>query len=152
METVTIKKSQLDDIQAKLDFITVEMEAMKRHRQELEELRHDLSLIAKDMFNATVAELEDVAPFVQSSDIVHLGKKLLRNTSNLTESITRFEGAIDFLDTASPITKDIFNETLHKLDELDRKGYFTFFNSMMKNFDIVVDSMCPDDCISWEED
>ncbi len=145
MDTTTVN-TELAGINAKLDVILEEVDALKRQRLALAELRDDLSLIARDMFNSAVVELEDVAPFVNSGDFIHLVKKLLRNTASITESITRFEAALDIVETASPIGKDLFRDTLHKLDDLDQKGYFELAGSVVETVDTVVENMCREDC------
>lgn len=140
MENILID-NQLADIQQKLAFITEEIEKQKRQRKEFEELKSDLTLIAKDVFNTTVHELEDVAPFVKTGDFIHLVKKVLRNINSISDAITKFESAIDFMEDASPISKELFGDTLTKLDSLDRKGYFEVGKSLGKMMDSVVSNL-----------
>lgn len=144
MDNKTIQ-TQLQDIQQKLDFITEQMVETQRRQNELQELKNDLTLIGKDMFNAAVEELEDVAPYFDTKDLVHLLKKLLRNTRNLTRLLGQLESAEDLFKDLQPLSKKIFDEILATLNELDQKGYFEFFRESFQILDTIVTSFSVDD-------
>ncbi len=137
MNDATIE-AQLQAIQRKLDDISEELAVARKQRQEMQELKEDLTIIAKDMFNTAVEELEDVAPFIRTGDFLHLVKKILRNTNNITGAISKLESALDFIEDARPVGKELFNDALEKLDEFDRKGYFKFFEASLEIVDNVV--------------
>ncbi len=136
---------QLHSIDKKLDLISEELAVVRRQREELNELKQDLTVITKDVFNTAIVELEDIAPFVQTGDFLHLLKKILRNTRNITNVITQFESALDFFEDAKPISKELFNTTLEKLDEFDQKGYFQFIKELMNVTDRVVEHFSKED-------
>jgi uncharacterized protein YjgD (DUF1641 family) len=126
---------RIQDIQRKLDWITEELAASKRHRLEMKELKDDITVVAKDVFQTAVYELEDVSPFVKTGDFVHLLKKLIRNIRPITETLSQLENARDFLNDLKPLNKEIFCDVLHKLDDLDRKGYFKLIRELGKAVD-----------------
>ncbi len=136
---------EIREINRKLDFISGQMKEYQAHQKEIKELKDDLALIAKDMFDAAVEELEEVSPYFDSSDLIHLGKKLLRNTRNLNKMLTQVEGAADLFQDLRPIGKEIFDELLHTLNELDRKGYFEFFGEALKIIDTIVTTFSVED-------
>jgi uncharacterized protein YjgD (DUF1641 family) len=136
---------QLLEIQGKLDVITEEMAARKRQRQEMQELKDDLSAIAKDVFQTAVVELEDVAPFVNTGDFLHLIKKILRNTNAISAAISKFEGTIDFVEDFKPIGNDMFCGVLHKLDELENKGYFRLTRELAGAIDNALSQLSEED-------
>ena len=144
MDNKTIQ-TQLQDIHQKLDFITEQMRETQRRQKELQELKDDLTIIGKDMFNAAVEELDDVAPYFETKDLVHLLKKLLRNTKNLTRILGQIESAEDLFKDLQPMGKQIFNEVLDTLNELDKKGYFEFFRESFQIIDTIVTSFSVDD-------
>ena len=144
MDNKTIQ-TQLQDIHQKLDFITEQMRETQRRQKELQELKDDLTIIGKDMFNAAVEELDDVAPYFETKDLVHLLKKLLRNTKNLTRILGQLESAEDLFKDLQPMGKQIFNEVLDTLNELDKKGYFEFFRESFQIIDTIVTSFSVDD-------
>jgi len=137
--------NHLQDIHQKLDILTEQMQVTQRRQREFEELKQDLTLIGKDMFNAAVDELEDVAPYFDTQDLVHLLKKLLRNTRNLTGLLNQLEGAEDLFRDLKPLGKQIFDEVLETLDEFDKKGYFEFLRESFQIIDTVVTSFSVED-------
>lgn len=136
---------QLQSIDKKLDLMSEELAVVRRQREELNELKQDLTIIAKDVFNTAIVELEDIAPFVQTGDFLHLIKKILQNTRNITMVMTKFESALDFFEDAKPISKELFNDALEKLDQLDQKGYFQFIKELMNVADRVVEHFSEED-------
>lgn len=136
---------QLQAIDKKLDLITEELAIVRRQRQEFNELKEDLTLIAKDVFSTAIEELEDIAPFVQTGDFLHLLKKILQNTQNITMVMTKFESGLDFFADAKPVGKELFNDTLEKLNEMDQKGYFLFVKELLNVVDNVVGHFSVDD-------
>lgn len=123
-------QNQLDEINRKLDLISSELVEVARQRAELDDLKKDLTLVARDVFNSSVTELEDVAPFVNTGDFLHLIKKILRNINTITSLFEQLENALDFYRDAKPIGKSLFNDLLELLDQLDRQGYFVFAKEM----------------------
>ena len=137
MDETSLTK-QLQGIQEKLDSIQAELTVSRRHREEMQELKEDLTMVAKDLFQSAVVELEDVAPFVQTGDFLHLVKRIIRNTNNISSTISQLESLLDFLEDWRPIGKELFNDGLEKLDEMDRKGYFAFIKEISAIMDSIV--------------
>jgi len=136
---------QLQTIDKKLDLISEELAVVRRQREELNELKQDLTIITKDLFSTAVDEFEDIAPFVQTGDFLHLLKKILQNTRNITNVMTQFESGLDFFADVKPISKDLFNNILEKLNDLDQKGYFQFIKELMNVADRVVEHFSEED-------
>lgn len=146
METLTLSlEDQLAEINQKLDFISREMEAYRRRQQEIQELKEDLNRIAKDLFQAAVEELDEVAQHFDTNDLLFLMKKLLRNVRNLSRMMDQLESWRDFVENATPLTKEMFDELLSTLDELDRKGYFQFAGEVFKIIDTIITSFSVED-------
>ncbi len=138
-------QDQIDQINRKLDFIISEMELQRRHRAEMEDLRDDLLIAGKDLYQTAVVELEGLSDHLKTGDVIHLLKKLLRNTSNLARAFDQFESARDFLKDIGPIAREMFLDVMKKLDELDRKGYFEFAGEFMQVADRIVTSFTKED-------
>ncbi len=151
MENANISK-QLEDINQKLNIISQQMLESQKRQKEFEELKDDMSIIGKDMFNAAVEELEDVAPYFDTKDLIYLVKKLLRNTRNLNTMLTQMEGAADLFTDLKPLGKQMFDELMDSLNEMDRKGYFEFFSEAIKIVDTVVTSFTVDDVKLLKDD
>ncbi len=138
-------QTQIDEINSKLDIILEEIELQKKHRREMEDLKEDLFRVGKDVYETAVTELEEVHDHIKTGDIVHLGKKLLRNVNNLNRAFDQLESTRDFLNDVSPLVRESIIDMMNKMDELDRKGYFQFIKELQKAGDNVVTSFTPND-------
>ncbi len=136
---------QLAEIQTTLDGITAELALVRKQRQEMEDLKEDLTRVAKDLFAGAIEEFEDIAPFVKTGDFLHLVKLILRNTNNITEVIAKLESVLDFFEDFKPIGKELFGDTLNFLDRLDRAKYFEFANEAVRISDNVVKHFSSED-------
>jgi uncharacterized protein YjgD (DUF1641 family) len=143
--------ARLEAIESKLDLITEYIESERRHRREMQELKDDLAVVGKDLFQAAVVELDEVAAHFDSRDLLRLVKKLLRNTRHLNRMLDQMSSTADFFEDMKPIGKQMFQELLETLDELDRKGYFTFFREMVGVLDEVVTSYSVEDVRALRE-
>lgn len=142
---------QLDQIQNKLDHITFEIDRMQRQQGELDELKKDLTMVAGDMFKTAVHELDEVSYFVNSGDFLHLGKKLLRNTNNISGGLSKLESTVELFEDMKPLGHDLFHQTLAKLDELEKKGYFEFARGLGQILDNIVTHFSPEDIKALSE-
>jgi uncharacterized protein YjgD (DUF1641 family) len=138
-------QNQIDEINRKLDLILEEIELQKKHRREMEDLKDDLFRVGKDLYETAVVELEEVHDHIQTGDILHLGKKLLRNVNNLNKAFDQIESTRDFLQDVSPLVRESIIDFMGKLDEIDRKGYFHFAKEIQKAADNVVTTFSPND-------
>ena len=138
-------EEQLTAIEVQLSEISAFIREERQRRRETQELKNDLALIGNDMFQAAIVELEDVAGHFDSRDLLHLLKKLLRNTRNLNRMLDQLEGASGLFEELKPLGKQMFNELLESLNELDRRGYFAFGREMAALVDTVVTSFKPED-------
>ncbi|MGB2960133.1 MAG: DUF1641 domain-containing protein [Bacteroidota bacterium] len=136
---------QIDSINKKLDVILEEIELQRRHRREMEDLREDLTRVGKDVYQTALVELEDVHDYMNTGDVLALGKKLLRNVNTISATIEQLESIRDFLVDFSPISRELTGDLMNRLDELDRKGYFRFAKELNGVADTVVTSFAPED-------
>lgn len=138
-------QTQINEINRKLDIILEEIELQRKHRREMEDLKEDLFRVGKDLYETAVTELEEVHDHIQTGDILHLGKKLLRNVNNLNRAFDQLESTRDFLRDISPLVRESIIDLMNKMDEFDRKGYFQFIKELQRVGDNVVTSFTPND-------
>jgi uncharacterized protein YjgD (DUF1641 family) len=138
-------QTQIDNLSSKLDIILEEIELQRQHRREMDDLKDDLYRVCKDVYNTAIVELEEVPDHIQTGDILHLGKKLLRNVNNLNRAFDQLESTRDFLQDVSPLVRESIIDLMSKMDEFDRKGYFQFIKELQKAGDNVVTSFTPND-------
>jgi uncharacterized protein YjgD (DUF1641 family) len=91
------------------------------------------------------AELEDVAPHVRPDDIAVLLKQILRNMNNLNAALTHLQGAGELVQEATPIARQLLNDAITRLDEMDRKGYFAMGRELTRALDNVVSEFTVED-------
>jgi len=144
MEDKTMQ-TQMDELNRKLDLVLDEIELQKKHRREIDDLKDDLMRVGTDLYSTAVTELEEVHDHLQTGDILHLGKKLLRNVNTMNKIFDQLESAKDFLEDASPLVRESIIDFMAKMDEFDRKGYFLFFNELQNVMDNVVTSFTVED-------
>lgn len=144
MDENTIKQ-EIDAINKKLDIVLEEIEHQKKHRREIEDLKDDLMRVGKDLYQTTVTELDEFHDQIQTGDILHLFKKLLRNVNNITKTFEMLESTKDFLKDFAPISKELITDLMNKLDELDQKRFFIFLNELSKISEKLVSSLSIED-------
>ena len=138
-------QSQIDALNAKLDVILEEIEHQRRHRREMEDLKEDLMRVGHDLYRTAVEELEEIHDEVSTGDIAYLGKKLLRNVNNITQTFEQLENLKGFMEDFAPVSRQLSLDFMQRLHELDRKGYFDFIREVMRITDNVVTSFTVDD-------
>lgn len=138
-------QNQIDTINRKLDTILEEIEHLRQRRREMDDLKEDLIRVGKDFYQTAVEELDDVHDYLSTGDILYLGKKVLRNVRTITQTFEQLESLRDFLQDATPLARESFIDFMNKLDEFDRKGYFTFAKELGNITDRIVTSFSADD-------
>ncbi|MBI5646883.1 MAG: DUF1641 domain-containing protein [Ignavibacteriae bacterium] len=136
---------QFEEMNRKLDFLLSEVEAQRRHRQELDDLKDDLMRVGKDVYRTAVVELDGMHDSLSTAELLYLGKKMLRNVGTITSVIEQLESLKDFLVDAAPLARESVLGLMARLDEFDRKGYFVFMREFGRIADAVVTSYTPDD-------
>ncbi len=129
----------------KIDFLTEQVMETQRRQRELEELRKDLTPVFTDVFNTAVEELDEVSPYFTYEDLIFLVKKLLRNIRNLTAVFEQLESATDLVKDVAPLSRDIFDDMLQRLDDLEKKGYFSFMRAALGVLDKIVTNYTEED-------
>ncbi len=136
---------QVEELNRKMDLILEEIELQKRQRREMEDLKDDLMRVAKDVYETAVEELDQVHNHVNTRDLLHFGKYMLRNVNTISSVVEQLESMKDFLRDASPLIRQYILDTMDKLDEIDRKGYFEFVKELSKVSDKVITSFTKED-------
>ncbi len=138
-------QNQIDALNNKLDVIIEEMEHQRKHRQEMEDLKDDLMRVATGVYQSAINELEELHDQTTGEDLFYLGKKLLRNVNNISQTFELLENAKGFLEDFAPVSRELVFDAMNKFDEFDRKGYFEFFKELESVLDNIVTSFTVDD-------
>jgi uncharacterized protein YjgD (DUF1641 family) len=138
-------QAQIEQINKKLDIILEEIELQKNHRREVENLKDDLMRVGKDVYQTAVEELDQIHDYVNTRDILHFGKYMLRNVNTISKVVQQLESTKDFLNDAAPLIREYIVDFMAKLDEYDRRGYFEFIKESQIVIDKVVTSFSQED-------
>jgi len=141
-------EDRLQAIQEQLDSIQHDLQIRNLHLAEMQELKADLTVIVKDVMRTAIVELDDVAPFLQTGDFLSLAKKILRSTNRISASLSKLESAGDFFADVRPVSNDLFNRFIRKLDELETKGYFRVGADLQGALDALVRLLASKDVLA----
>lgn len=136
---------KIDALSAQVAYLTEEARLQQRRRQEWDELKNDLTPIASDVFRISVEQLDEVEQYVQLEDVFRLSKRLARNTRNLEQMLDQLESLAEMGRDITPLTRDAFLTLMTRLDDMERKGYFTFLRGGMEIMEKIVTSFTEDD-------
>jgi uncharacterized protein YjgD (DUF1641 family) len=129
---------QIDEINVKLDAI-LECALTQKHRSErMDDLVSDVNIIAKDAFRSTVEELDRQGVELNWDDLKYLSLKLLKNVDKFTWVMDTFESMYDLMQDMGPVLRESIIDAIRKMAEMEQKGYFEFFNEMMRAMDNIV--------------
>jgi len=146
MEQVLVELNQkVDALSAQVAFLAEEARVQQERRQEWDELKNDLSPVASEAYRLSVQQLDEIEGYVQLEDIIRVTKRLMRNTRNLEQMLDQLEGFADLSRELSPLSQDMFLMLMTRLDEMERKGYFSFFQGGMEIMDQVVSNFTEED-------
>ncbi len=138
-------EAKIDALAAQLELIVAEAREQRQRREAWDELRLDATPLLGQALDSASSELEDIQDFVSAQDLVRLGKRLLRNTRRIEETLERFESAVEFIDDAGSLGEEAFAKALRELESLERRGYFAFVRAGYGVVDRVVTSYSEDD-------
>lgn len=137
--------TQVAALGERMEFLADEAYAARRRRMEMEDLQTDLMPVVRDLYAVAVNQLEEIQAYVQLEDVLHLLKRLARNTRNIHELLDQLESLQDLWRDLSPVTKEMFGQAVSVLDGLEQKGYFGFARQGLYVADQIVTSFGEDD-------
>ena len=136
---------QINEMNRKLDQVLEYIEYQSRKREEFDDLVEDVSIVAKDAMKQSVLILDKAQVELDSCGISCLLVKLLQNIGTFYELLEMMESARDFMKDVSPILHQVGLDAVHKMNELDKKGYFEFLRALGRIMDKLVQSFHPED-------
>jgi uncharacterized protein YjgD (DUF1641 family)/CRISPR/Cas system CSM-associated protein Csm2 small subunit len=136
---------KIDVLTAQVGYLAEETRLNQRRRQEWDELKSDLTPVASEIYQLSVRQLDEIENYVQLEDIVRVTKRLMRNTRNIEQMLDQLESLADLSREFGPISDGVFLTIMTRLDEMERKGYFTFLQGGMEIMDQVVTNFSEED-------
>lgn len=134
-----------DGLQTKLDYLVAQTQIAAARQQEFDELKDDVVPIANQMIKLTIDELAEIGADFKLEDLLFLLKRLLRDTHLLVDLLDRMEGVVELADELQVMTRQVFRQSTLALDEMERKGYFSFARSSWHIIERIVEEFDEDD-------
>lgn len=120
---------QVDVLNAKMDRVLEELEYERHQRMAREDLEADLMRVGNDVYKTAMSGLEEYADTVNGKELQQLVWNLARNLQSINKVVLQMESGMTFLEDSSPIIRQIIIDLTARLDEWDRRGYFTVLRS-----------------------
>ena len=136
---------KVDALSAQVEFLVENARQQQSRRQERDELIGDLTPIAGEAYRLSVQQLNEIEGYVQLEDIIRVVKRLMRNTRNIEKMLDQMEAFSELTSDVMPLSEGMFLTLMTRLDDMERKGYFTFLQGGMEIMDTVVSNFTEED-------
>jgi uncharacterized protein YjgD (DUF1641 family) len=134
-----------EEILARLERLENRIAPMAETASAVSELRDELAPRVNEAVHALIRELADVEADFQLEDLLHLLKKALRNTKNLSFSLDQLKNLIDFAVTVEPLLKSSIPQMILYLDGLERSGVFRLLQTGIETLKAIGESFTEDE-------
>jgi hypothetical protein len=112
---------KIDALAAQVAFLTEQAQLAERQRQERTEMLRDLTPIADQAYQMTIAQLEEIQEYVDLNDLLRLAKRLLRNGRNLEKMLDQLESLMGLAETVGPLADEAFGKAVDTLANSNRR-------------------------------
>jgi len=144
-QTIAELNQKVDALTEQVAFLAEEARFERRRRQEWDELKNDLMPVANEVYQLSVGQLDEIESYVQLEDMIRVTKRLVRNTRNIEQMLDQLESLSDLTREFGPLSDGIFLTVMTRLDEMERKGYFSFLQGGLDIMDEVITNFTEDD-------
>lgn len=138
-------ETRIDALDKKLDLVLEYVNKQRLNSVMVEDLVNDLSIIGKDAYDSTVAELDKRQVELDPSQLTDLAVSFLRNLGNIKLMLDTLEMAVDLSKEVGPIANEVIIDFTKQLNIFEEKGYFKFFKEFMPILDNIVAGFSPQD-------
>lgn len=145
MSDTAALQQQINDINRKLDILLDYMHDQKLKATVVDDLISDVSIVGKDIYDTTVAELEVRQVQLDPEELKLLMIKLVKNVPTFLQMIDMLESMTDLVKDATPMVNELIIDFTKRLSEFEKKGYFEFAREGGRLIDKIVTNYSPDD-------
>ena len=148
MKTITEDinvQMQIDALDKKMDLILGYVQQQNLQSKMVEDLVSDLSIVGKDAYDSTVAELDKRQVELDPSELTDLAVSFLRNVGNIKAVMDTLEMAVDLGKEVGPIANEVIIDFTKQMNSLEQRGYFDFVREIGPIIDNVVQGFSPQD-------
>jgi uncharacterized protein YjgD (DUF1641 family) len=134
---------RIDELTAKVDHLTRLVEEDRATRVAFGELMTDSAPIVRSAYEQVAATLHERD--IDVAEITDLVLRLAESASDLNKALETFQSLSLLAADGGALTGQAFELVAARLDELDRRGYFTFAKGGLEVIDRIVTSFDDDD-------
>lgn len=148
MKTITEDRNiqvQIDALDKKMDMILGYVQQQNLQAKMIEDLVSDLSIVGKDAYDSTVAELDKRQVELDPSELTGLAVSFLRNVGNIKTVMDTLEMAVDLGKEVGPIANEVIIDFTKQMNSLEQKGYFDFVREIGPVIDNIIQGFSPQD-------
>lgn len=148
MKTITEDRNiqvQIDALDRKMDMILGYVQQQNLQAKMIEDLVSDLSIVGKDAYDSTVAELDKRQVELDPSELTGLAVSFLRNVGNIKTVMDTLEMAVDLGKEVGPIANEVIIDFTKQMNSLEQKGYFDFVREIGPVIDNIIQGFSPQD-------
>jgi uncharacterized protein YjgD (DUF1641 family) len=138
-------QTQINQLNEKMDLVLHYVNQQRLKSEKMDDLVSDISIISKDAFTSTVDELDKQGIELDVDNLKTLLFKFLRNIENISHMMSLFENFVDLTKDLGPIITEVGVDTINKLAEIERKGYFENIKAMGELLDALMTNYSAED-------
>lgn len=133
MSEKTEKKPTTEELlMERLDRMEGQLQTMAKAQQSLAELKADITPLMSSAVRLLIDELGILESDFQLEDVFSLLKQGMRNLRNLTQGLEMMGNLFDLWNSMEPLLKSTVPNLINYLDNLERKGVFRTYITMLE--------------------
>ena len=136
---------QMATLDAKLDRIGGQLDALTQRQRAMQELRADMGPVLHEAYSVVVRELSALDGQVTLDDLMGLGLKLLRNARTLSGFFDQLTSIHGLYEDFRPLGREMLDAATDRLQDLERRGHFTLLREAGKLLDKLAATATPED-------
>jgi uncharacterized protein YjgD (DUF1641 family) len=138
-----VLERKVDALGEQIAFLVDQAEVQAHRRQQWEDLSSDAMPLAKAGMERLSTELD--AMTLDSEVMLDLVRRLAANVENLERLLVALESGLDLVGDAKGLASEAMAALTARLEELDRRGYFTFMEAGFGVVDRVITNFSEED-------
>ena len=138
-------QTQINELNTKVDLILDYVNKQRLQAESINDFVSDISIVGKDIYDTTVAELENHAVEIDPEEVKILITRLVKNVNNINQVLEMLESGFDFAKDAAPIGIELIIDLGKKLNEFENKGYFEFIKELGNVADKIITHFSKED-------
>jgi len=123
---LTLLHEKIDSLTEQVALLTANAAIQQKRQQSFDELKDDMIPMANHMIKLSIDELAEIGDEFQIEDLFFLLKRMMRNTNLIMDMFDRLEAVMGIGDEAAILGTQVFNHTVHQLNQLEQDGFFNF--------------------------